>query len=46
MVLPIALVAGPMELLPLSLAILLGLIAHRCLWGHSAVAFEPARREV
>jgi len=35
-----------LPLLPLCLAILLGLIAHRCLRRHSAVAFEPARGEV
>jgi hypothetical protein len=48
MVLPIALVAGPMDrpLMQLSLAMLLGLIAHRCLRRYSTVAFEPAWREV
>ena len=47
MVLPIALVAGPVELplMPLSLAMLLGLIAHRCLRPPSLAAFGPARRE-
>jgi len=48
MILPIALVAGPTELpvMPLSLAMLLGLIAHRCLRRHSTIAFGPSWREV
>lgn len=47
MVLPIALVAGPtgLPLMQLSLAMLLGIIAHRCLRRHSAVALTAARRE-
>jgi len=45
---PITLVAGStvLPLSQLSLALLLGVIAHRCLRRHSAVAFGPARREV
>jgi hypothetical protein len=48
MVLPIALVAGPtgLPLMQLSLAMLLGIIAYRCLRRDSVVAFGPAGREV
>ena len=48
MVLPIALVAGPTHqpLMQLSLALLLALIAYRCLRRHSAVASGPPHREV
>jgi hypothetical protein len=48
MVSPITLVAGPpaLPLTQLSLAMLLVLIAHRCLTRHSTVAFGSARREV
>jgi hypothetical protein len=47
-VLPIALVAGPthLPLMQLSLAMLLAMIAYRCLRRHPAVALGPARHEV